>query len=69
MKRGNAVWYLISSYCKYSEENCSSQGELTDVIKYAAVPFAELLDLRRPVPGSSHFWNTKQILNSILNNT
>ncbi len=36
MKRGSGVWY-ISSYCKYSEENCSSQGELTDVIKYAAV--------------------------------
>ncbi len=34
-----------------------------------SIPFAELLDLRRPVPGSSHFWNTKQILNSILNNT
>ncbi len=25
------------SYCKYSEENGSSQGELTDVIKYAAL--------------------------------
>ncbi len=36
-KRGSGVWYHISSYCKYSEENCSSRGELTDVIKYAAV--------------------------------
>ncbi len=23
--------------CKYSEEDCSSRGELTDVIKYAAI--------------------------------
>ncbi len=37
MKRGSGVWYHISSYCKYSEENCSSRGELTDVIKYAAL--------------------------------
>ncbi len=36
-KRKEAVVYHISSYCKYSEENCSSQGELTDVIKYAAL--------------------------------
>ncbi len=36
---------IIFRYCKYSEENCSGQGELTDVIKYAA----ELLDLRRPI--------------------
>ncbi len=36
-KRGSGVWYHISSYCKYSEENCRSQGELTDVIKYAAL--------------------------------
>ncbi len=30
-ERGSGVWYHISSYCKYSEENCSSWGELTDV--------------------------------------
>ncbi len=36
-RRGSGVWYPISSYCKYSEGNCSSQGELTDVIKYAAL--------------------------------
>ncbi len=53
-KRGSGVWYHISFYCKYSEENGSSQGELTDIIKYGAVPFAELPDLRHPVPGSSH---------------
>ncbi len=28
---------MIYFFCKYSEEDCSSQGELTDVIKYAAV--------------------------------
>ncbi len=38
----------------YSEDNRSSQGELTDVIKYAAVPFAELPDLCPPVLRSSH---------------
>ncbi len=27
------------------EENCSSKDELIDVIKYVAVPFAELPDL------------------------
>ncbi len=43
-KRGWGVWYYISSYCKHSEGNCSSQGELTYVIKYAAVSFAELLN-------------------------
>ncbi len=37
MKRGSSVWYYIASYCKYSEDNCSSQGELTDFIKYAAL--------------------------------
>ncbi len=36
---------IIFRYCKYSKESCSGQGELTDVIKYAA----ELLDLRRPI--------------------
>ncbi len=30
-------WCLIYFVCKYSEEDCSSQGELTDVIKYAAL--------------------------------
>ncbi len=30
----SGVWYHISPYCKYSEENCSSWGELTDIIKY-----------------------------------
>ncbi len=30
-------WGLIYVVCKYSEEDCSSRGELTDVIKYAAV--------------------------------
>ncbi len=30
-------WCLICFVCKYSEEDCSSRGELTDVIKYAAV--------------------------------
>ncbi len=44
-KRGRGVWYYISSYCKHSEGNCSSQGELTYVIKYAAVSFAELLNI------------------------
>ncbi len=29
--------YFIYFVCKYSEEDCSSQGELTDVIKYAAL--------------------------------
>ncbi len=38
----------------YSVDNRSSQGELTDVIKYAAVPFAELPDLCSPVFRSSH---------------
>ncbi len=28
---------MIYFACKYSEEDCSSQGELTDVIKYAAL--------------------------------
>ncbi len=28
---------MIYFVCKYSEEDCSSRGELTDVIKYAAV--------------------------------
>ncbi len=28
---------LIYFVCKYSEEDCSTRGELTDVIKYAAV--------------------------------
>ncbi len=49
-KRDSDVWYHISSYCKYSEENCSSQGELTDVIKDSTLLFAELPDLRHPVP-------------------
>ncbi len=31
MKRGSGVWYISS------EEDCSSRGELTDVIKYAAL--------------------------------
>ncbi len=30
-------WCLIYFICKYSEEDCSSRGELTDVIKYADV--------------------------------
>ncbi len=30
-------WCLIYFVCKYSEEDCSSRGELTDVIKYAAL--------------------------------
>ncbi len=30
-------WCLIYFVCKYSEEDCSSRGEVTDVIKYAAV--------------------------------
>ncbi len=30
-------WCLIYLVCKYSEGDCSSRGELTDVIKYAAV--------------------------------
>ncbi len=30
-------WCLIYFVCEYSEEDCNSQGELTDVIKYAAV--------------------------------
>ncbi len=30
-------WCLIYLVCKYSEEDCRSRGELTDVIKYAAV--------------------------------
>ncbi len=30
-------WCLIYFVCKYSEEDCSSRGELTDVIRYAAV--------------------------------
>ncbi len=38
----------------YSEDNRSSQCELTEVIKYAAVPFAELPDLCPPVLWSSH---------------
>ncbi len=42
-------WRLIYFINKYSEEDCSSRGELTDVIKYAAVPFAELPDLRRSI--------------------
>ncbi len=51
-KRGSGVWYHISSYCKYSEENCSSQGELTEVIKYAALcRITGLASYRR---GSSH---------------
>ncbi len=28
---------MIYFVCKYNEEDCSSRGELTDVIKYAAV--------------------------------
>ncbi len=38
--------------CKYSEEDCSSRGELTEVIKYAAV--CRITDLRHSVRGSSH---------------
>ncbi|KAL0152454.1 hypothetical protein M9458_052177 [Cirrhinus mrigala] len=38
----------------YSEDNRSRKGELTDVTKYAAVPFAELHDSRPPVLGSSY---------------
>ncbi len=34
-KRKEAVVFDIF-FCKYSEEDGSSQGELTDVIKYAA---------------------------------
>ncbi len=30
-------WCLIYLVCKYSEEDCSSRGDLTDVIKYAAL--------------------------------
>ncbi len=30
-------WCFIYFVCKYSEEDCSNRGELTDVIKYAAV--------------------------------
>ncbi len=30
-------WCLIYFVCKYSEKDCSSRGELTDVIKYAAL--------------------------------
>ncbi len=30
-------WCLRYFVCKYSEEDCSSRGELTDVIKYAAL--------------------------------
>ncbi len=35
-KRKEAVC-LIYFVCKYSEEDCSSRGELTDIIKYAAL--------------------------------
>ncbi len=28
---------MIYFVCKYSEEDCSSQGKLTDIIKYAAL--------------------------------
>ncbi len=31
------AWGLIDFVCKYNEEDCSSRGELTDVIKYAAL--------------------------------
>ncbi len=30
-------WCLRYFVCKYSEEDCGSRGELTDVIKYAAL--------------------------------
>ncbi len=40
----------ISLYCN----TVLTGGELTDVIKYTAVPFAELLDLCPPVLESSH---------------
>ncbi len=48
-RRGSGVWYHISSYCKYSEGNCSSQGELTDVIKYAALSRITGLVSSRPL--------------------
>ncbi len=38
----------------YSVDNRSSQGELIDVIKYAAVPIAELPDTRPRVLRSSN---------------
>ncbi len=38
----------------YSVDNRSSQGELIDVIKYAAVPIAELPDTHPCVLRSSH---------------
>ncbi len=37
----------------YSEDNRSSHGELTDVIKYAAVAFAELTDQVRTTEDAS----------------
>ncbi len=48
-------WCLIYSVCKNSEEDCSSRGELTDVIKLSMQLFAELPDLRRSIRGSSHY--------------
>ncbi len=43
-RRGSDI-YLA---CKYSEEDCSSRGELTDVIKYAALCRITGLALFRP---------------------
>ncbi len=39
MFKGNEKrqWCLIYFVCKYSEEDYSSRGELTDAIKYGAV--------------------------------
>ncbi len=42
-------WCLIYLVCKYSEEDCSSQGELTDVIKYAALSEICVLGIEKHV--------------------
>ncbi len=42
-------WCLIYFICKYSEEDCSSRGEL---MLSSTLLFAELPDLRRSVRGS-----------------
>ncbi len=43
---------MLYFVCKYSEEDCSSQGELTDVIKYAAL--CRITGLASFLRGSSH---------------
>ncbi len=37
MKNEKRQWCLIYFVCKHIEEDCSSRGELTDVVKYAGV--------------------------------